>query len=171
MGNYYQDNLNSHGLYQVYQTDIPRIMQYLQAEINYVKKNLTGKERILEIEAGYGRIMRELSPAATAITGIDISEKTVEFGKKYLKNCGNCTLLTMDANNLTFSDEFDVIICLQNGLSAVKGKPDRLIRSCQAALRPGGTAYFSTYSDKIWETRLEWFREQARKGLLFVVTP
>ena len=54
MSNYYQDNLNANGLYQVYQTELPRIRQYLQAEIDYVKKALTGNEHILEIGAGYG---------------------------------------------------------------------------------------------------------------------
>ena len=70
MSNYYQDNLNANGLYQVYQTELPRIRQYLQAEIDYVKKTLTGNEHILEIGAGYGRIMKELSPAAAAVTGL-----------------------------------------------------------------------------------------------------
>ncbi|MDB2010487.1 class I SAM-dependent methyltransferase [[Clostridium] symbiosum] len=166
MSNYYQDNLNANGLYQVYQTELPRIRQYLQAEIDYVKKALTGNEHILEIGAGYGRIMKELSPAAAAVTGIDISDNSVQLGKEYLKGCTNCRLLTMDAHSLTFDGEFDVVICLQNGLSAVKGNPGELIRGCLNALKPGGTAYFSTYSDKIWETRLDWFREQARKGLL-----
>ena len=156
MSNYYQDNLNANVLYQVYQTELPRIRQYLQAEIDYVKKALTGNEHILEIGAGYGRIMKELSPAAAAVTGIDISDNSVQLGKEYLNNF----------NKSTFDGEFDVVICLQNGLSAVKGNPGELIRGCLNALKPGGTAYFSTYSDKIWETRLDWFREQARKGLL-----
>lgn len=64
MGNYYQEKLNANGLYQVYQTDIPRIKQYLKAEIDYVKERLTGIEHVLEIGAGYGRIMRELPPSA-----------------------------------------------------------------------------------------------------------
>ena len=34
----------------------------------------------------------------------------------------------MDAHSLTFDGEFDVVICLQNGLSAVKGNPGELIR-------------------------------------------
>lgn len=166
MSNYYQDSLNASGLYQVYQTEIPRITEYLKAEIDYVKRELTGKERILEIGAGYGRIMRELAPEAASVTGIDISVDSLRLGKEYLKDLENCSLLTMDAHNLTFHEEFDMVLCLQNGLSAVKGNPGGLIDGCLAALKSGGAAYFSTYSEKIWETRLNWFREQARKGLL-----
>lgn len=166
MVNYYQENLNANGLYQVYQTGIPRIEQYLRAETNYVKKRLTGTEHILEIGAGYGRIMRELAPAAAFVTGIEISEDSVLFGNFYLQDCNNCRLLPMDAYKLDFHEEFDIVVCLQNGLSAVKGNPAELISRCLSSLKPGGTAYFSTYSEKIWDTRLEWFREQARKGLL-----
>lgn len=166
MGNYYQEKLNANGLYQVYQTDIPRIKQYLEAEIDYVKERLTGIEHVLEIGAGYGRIMRELAPAAAFVTGVEISEDSVMFGKSYLQDCGNCRLLPMDAHKLDFHEEFDVVVCLQNGLSSVKGNPAELINRCLSALKPGGAAYFSTYSEKIWDTRLEWFREQARKGLL-----
>ncbi len=166
MGNYYQESLNANGLYQVYQTGIPRIVQYLRAETDYVKERLNGTEHILEIGAGYGRIMKELAPAAAFVTGVEISEDSAAFGKMYLNGCGNCNLLVMDAHKLNFHEEFDAVVCLQNGLSAVKGEPAELISRCLSALKPGGTAYFSTYSEKIWDTRLEWFREQAQKGLL-----
>ena len=33
-------------------------------------------------------------------------------------------------------------------------------------LAPGGTAYFSTYSANFWDHRIDWFQEQADKGLL-----
>jgi hypothetical protein len=32
--------------------------------------------------------------------------------------------------------------------------------------KDGGVILFSSYSPKIWEARLEWFREQSRFGLL-----
>ena len=102
IGNYYQKNLNADGLYQVYQTGIPRIEQYLRAETDYVKERLDGTEHILEIGTGYGRIMRELAPAAAYVTGIEISEDSVLLGKFYLQDCNNCRLLTMDAHKLDF---------------------------------------------------------------------
>ena len=60
MGNYYAESLNSQKLFQVYDTALPRIRQYLAAEIDYVRQRLTGRERVLELGAGYGRIVREL---------------------------------------------------------------------------------------------------------------
>ncbi|MEA4961427.1 class I SAM-dependent methyltransferase [Lutispora sp.] len=166
MSNYYVHNLNSTKLFQVYQTKYPRVERYFDEEINFVRRNLHGGENVLEVGAGYGRIMKELAQFAACIVGIDISAESVEFGKDYIKECRNCSIQVMDAHNLEFGEEFDVVMCLQNGLSAMKGQPMHLIRQCMKVLVPGGKAYFSTYSDKFWEHRLAWFYEQADKGLL-----
>ena len=166
MSNYYEQSLNSTKLFQVYQTKYPRIKRYFDEEIDFVRRNLNGNEKVLEVGAGYGRIIKELAPFAASIVGIDISESSVELGKDYMKGCPNCSIQVMDAHNLEFGEEFDVVLCLQNGLSALKGQPMHLIGQCLKVLIPGGRAYFSTYSAKFWKHRLAWFHEQADKGLL-----
>jgi len=164
--NYYAKNLNSQKLWQVYQTRIERVKRYLDAEIDYVRRGLHGSEKVLELGAGYGRIMKALAPYAASIIGVDISRDSVEFGQEYLKDAPNCRLEVMDAHTLAFGPEFDVVLCLQNGLSAVKGDTGNLVKQCLKVLSPGGTVYFSTYSPGFWEHRLAWFHEQAEKGLL-----
>jgi len=164
--NYYAQNLNSQKLYQIYDTKIPRIKQYLDMEIDFVRKRLHGTDKVLELGTGYGRILKELSPHAEYLLGIDISEESVEFGREYLREFPNIRLETMDAHNLDFEEMFDVVFCLQNGLSALKGEALNLVSRCVKALKNGGSAYFSTYSDKFWSYRLAWFEEQVDKGLL-----
>ncbi len=166
MSNYYAEKLNATKLFQVYQTQYPRVERYFEEEINFVRNNLNGSERLLEVGTGYGRIIRELAPHVTTAVGIDISSASVELGKEYLKDYPNCSIQTMDAHNLEFNEEFDVVLCLQNGLSAMKGHPMDLINECMKVLKTGGKAYFSTYSAKFWDHRLLWFHEQADKGLL-----
>lgn len=166
MSNYYAENLNSAKLFQVYQTRYPRIEQYFREEIDFVRKDLHGNENVLEVGAGYGRIIKELAPSVKRIVGIDISEGSVELGNDYIKDCKNASMQVMDAYNMEFDEEFDVVLCLQNGLSAIKGKQSDLINQCMKVLKPGGIAYFSTYSSRFWDNRLEWFREQSEKGLL-----
>lgn len=163
---YYSEKLNADRLFQVYQSDIPQVRAYLRAETDFVRSRLRGDERVLELGAGYGRIMKELAPYAASITGIDLSERTVELGREYLRECPNCSLLVMNAHSPVFSGTFDGVLCLQNGLSAMKGDPENLVRQAVRLLSPGGRAYFSTYSPKFWDYRLAWFQEQARKGLL-----
>lgn len=165
MSNYYAENLNSQNLFRVYDTEIPRVRQFLQSEIDFVKNRLTGKESVLEVAAGYGRIMRHLAPHCGSIMGIDISEKSVELGKEYLSEFPNADMVAMNAHNLTFDCTFDVILCLQNGLSAMRAD-SAVIKNILALLSPGGTAYFSSYSENFWEWRLKWFEEQAEKNLL-----
>lgn len=165
MSNYYAENLNSLNLFQVYATDIPRVSQYLEKEIGFVRKALSGSERILELAAGYGRIVKELAPYCASIVGMDISWENVELGIDYLKDCPNASMVAMDVHEINFTQTFDVILCLQNGLSAMRADL-AVIDKILSLLAPGGKAYFSSYSGKFWEWRVKWFEEQAAKGLL-----
>lgn len=165
MGNYYSEKLNSQKLFHVYETQIPRIKEYLQAEIDFVKENLSKTQSVLELGAGYGRIVRELAPHCGSIVGIDISEESVELGREYLKDYPNATMAVMDVHKMEFPKPFDNILCLQNGLSAMHAD-STVIHKVLETLAPGGTAYFSSYSAKFWDFRLKWFEEQVAKGLL-----
>jgi 2-polyprenyl-6-hydroxyphenyl methylase/3-demethylubiquinone-9 3-methyltransferase len=164
--NYYYQKLNSQKLYQVYATDIPRIRQYLNEEIGFVRNQLHGKEKVLEVGSGYGRIIKVLAPCVESVVGIDISKETIDLGKEYLNGLRNVTLSVMDVHKIEFEGIFDVVLCLQNGLSAMKGEPNGLIMKCMKALNQGGKGFFSTYCEKFWNHRLAWFEEQANKGLL-----
>lgn len=140
--NYYSGKLNAVRLLEVYQTGIERVRQYLQAEIDFVTAKLSGRERVLELGAGYGRIMREVSPFAARVLGLDISEDSVLFGKEYLRDNPNCKLEIADAHLIEYRSEFDVVLCLQNGLSAIKGDPINLVTRGIRAL-VAGAAHFS----------------------------
>lgn len=165
MKNYYDEKLNAENMFRVYETALPRVRQYLQAEIDFVKERLSKTQRVLELGAGYGRIVRELAPCCGEILGIDSSKDSVELGKAYLKDCPNAALEVMDVHQMAFSQLFDVILCLQNGLSAMRADA-AMVQAVLDALTPGGTAYFSSYSARFWDCRLAWFEEQAEKGLL-----
>ncbi|CVK19132.1 class I SAM-dependent methyltransferase [Sporomusa sphaeroides] len=164
--NYYAQSLNAQKLYQVYETEYSRVRQYLAAEINFVRNYLQGTERVLELGAGYGRIVKELAPSCQSIVGIDISKDNVDFGKEYLNDTPNAHLMVMDAHNLQFQELFDVVLCLQNALSAMKVVPVEFIKKVMDLLPNGGRAFFSSYSAKFWDHRLTWFQEQSEKGLL-----
>ena len=166
MQNYYAASLHAQKLYQVYQTRHPRVRQYLAAEIAFVNSHMQGTERVLELGAGYGRIMKEVAPHCKEIIGIDISVDNVAFGQAYLKNTANAKLVIMDAHQIRFDEPFDVVLCLQNALSAMKTEPLVYIETIMALLAPCGRAFIGSYSAKFWAHRLAWFHEQAEKGLL-----
>lgn len=166
IGNYYSENLNSTKLFDVYQTKIMRVKQYLEAEIEFVRSQLSPNDKILEMGAGYGRIMKELATSAQCVLGIDISQDSISFGKQYLKECSNCQLKVADVYKFESDTEYNVVLCLQNGLSAFKGEDRKLVDIALKALKKNGKAFFSSYSPSFWEHRLAWFQEQAEKGLL-----
>ena len=121
---------------------------------------------MLELGAGYGRIMNRLAPFAHSVVGIDISADSVARGREYLKNLPNCTLLEGDVHGMEYDGGFNMVLCLQNGLSAIQGDPADTVERSLRAIVPGGEAFFSTYAPGFWEWRLAWFREQAEKGLI-----
>ncbi|MFV0517931.1 MAG: class I SAM-dependent methyltransferase [Aminipila sp.] len=165
MKDYYKENLNAQKMYHVYDTQIPRIKQYLKEEIDYVRKNISKSHKVLELGAGYGRIVKELAPYCKSIVGIDTARESVDFGKTYLKGYHNASMVLMDVKDMEFSNLFDCVLCLQNGLSAMHIDMEDIYKILNF-VDQGGTAYFSSYSEKFWEFRLKWFEEQSKKGLL-----
>jgi len=167
--NYYAKNLNARRLYDVYQTKCPEVKAYFDAEISFVKNRLNGTEQVLEMGAGYGRIMKELASNCKSIIGVDISGDNVAFGQDYLYDMPNAELIVMDVHKIepgTFESSFDAVLCLQNALSSMKVEPFSFVDKVMALLAPGGSAWISSYSEKFWPHRLAWFQEQAEKGLL-----
>ena len=165
--NYYARSLNAERLRQVYDTAIERVARYLECEISFVCGGLKKSDEVLELAAGYGRVVKKVAPFVRSVTGLDISEENVRFGAEYLKDTKNAELLVMDVHEMDYDRRFDVALCLQNGLSAVRAEaPELLTAKVLKALKMGGKAYFSTYHPRFWEHRLAWFKEQAEKGLL-----
>ncbi len=164
--NYYARQLHSDRLRRIYDTGLPRVAQYLRAEMDFVRAALRPTDRVLELGAGYGRVLKELAPFAAELVGLDLAEDSVALGRGYVREHENVRMAAGDAYRLDFEDEFDVVLVLQNGLSAMKGRPELLVRETLDALKTGGRGYFSTYSPKFWPHRLAWFEEQAAKGLL-----
>ncbi len=60
--NYYAQNLNAQKLWQVYDTRIPSVSRYLEQETAFVREQMKKTDAVLELAAGYGRIMKELAP-------------------------------------------------------------------------------------------------------------
>lgn len=164
---YYSEKLSANKLMRCYKIASPRIQQYLTAEITFVKKYLTEKSIALELGCGYGRVMKEISPFVREIHGIDTSRESVELAKEYLKENDNHFLYEMDAKNIAFDEKkFDIVIGIQNSISAFKIDPELLIKQCLRITKKEGIILLSSYAEGIWDERLEWFITQSKEGLL-----
>jgi len=167
MPSYYSKKLSAERLQRVYDIASPRVRQYFRSEIDYVLGKINPGDIVLDLGCGYGRIIPDLAKIARSVSGIDNSLESLHYGRQMLKDISNCHLLCMNAVQLGFHDDtFDLTICIQNGISAFHVNPKDLIRETTRITKPNGTILFSTYSEKFWSDRLEWFEMQSREGLL-----
>ncbi|MFH0989173.1 MAG: class I SAM-dependent methyltransferase [bacterium] len=167
MNDYYIERLSAERLQCCYDIAPQRVKQYLEAELNFVLDRIRAVDLVLELGCGYGRIIPSLAKKARWVVGIDTSISSLLHGQESLPGTSNCFLIQMDAAQLSFRDGiFDVVICIQNGVSAFHADQEHLLRESIRVARHGGTILFSSYSDKFWEYRLEWFRRQSEVGLV-----
>lgn len=166
-GTYYRDKLSANKLVECYEIAPQRIKQYLEAEIQFVISSVHFADLVLELGCGYGRVMKKVSIYASQVIGNDISKESLRLAEWYLKQCANCSVSLMDASQMAFdSDTFDVVFCIQNGISAFGVSQRRLIAESARVTKEDGVILFSSYSPNIWQSRLEWFRKQSQQGLI-----
>lgn len=165
-GNYYQA-LAGARLKQCYDVAPPRVQQALDAEVSYVSEYASPGSIVLELGCGYGRVLKTLATRARVVVGVDTSMRSLQMARDYLGGLRNWRVAAMDAANLALGDgSIDVAVCIQNGLSAFKVDPRRVVEETLRVVRPGGTALFSSYAARFWDSRLEWFRIQADHHLI-----
>jgi ubiquinone/menaquinone biosynthesis C-methylase UbiE len=164
---YYTTRLSANRLKECYDIAPSRVIEYLNAELEYVLTHIDQNDDVLELGCGYGRFLDNLLHRTRKIVGIDISVDSLELAKRSVHTMAKCHFFQMDAQYLGFRDNsFDKTICIQNGISAFKIDPKELVMETIRVTRDGGTCLFSSYSDRFWEYRLEWFKMQSEKGLI-----
>ena len=164
---YYDDMLAAERLVKCYEIAPPRVKQYLRAEVDHVVEKIRPNDIVLELGCGFGRVMKPLCPGAKWVIGIDKSIRTLSLAKRFLANQSNCDLVAADAIRLPFKElTFDIVICIQNGISAFHVDPVELFAESIRVTKRGGLVLFSSYSEKFWEFRLEWFKAQSKAGLI-----
>lgn len=167
MSRYYTDTLAARNLERCYEIAPKRILQYLDAEIDFVTNYLDPSDRVVELGCGYGRVLSRLQKGTSDVVGLDTSLGSLFYGRTLLPESTPIQLAQMDAETMGIQDEsFDVIVCIQNGISAFKIDPVVLVEESLRITNRGGKCLFSTYSDEIWEERLDWFKLQAEEKLL-----
>jgi SAM-dependent methyltransferase len=164
---YYAKKLSAQRLRDVYAIAPPRVQRYLQAETDFVLEHVRLTDAVLELGCGYGRALEPLIGRARMVAGIDNALASLELGLEETAGPPRCYLAAMDAGRLGIADDaFDVVFCIQNGISALKTDRSTLVSEALRVTRPGGTVLFSSYAEAFWPDRLEWFRLQAERGLL-----
>jgi len=167
MKNYYSQQLSAERLRLCYEIAPPRVKCYLEAEIEFVLDKITPSDLVLELGCGYGRVLQKLITKANVVVGIDTSRDSLRLARETTGGAPHCYLSQMNAVALGFRDRvFDMVFCIQNGISAFKVDQRKLMSEAMRVTCSGGRFLFSSYSERFWKDRLEWFRIQSDYGLI-----
>jgi len=167
MKGYYKKKLAADRLLACYEIAPPRVKAYLEAEIAFVLQRASSSFLAAELGCGYGRVLKRIAGNVKLAFGIDTSPESLRFAKEFVGPNQHVRLLLMDAVRMGFADHtFDLIFCIQNGISAFGVDPHQLFSEALRVTRSGGILLFSTYSPRFWNDRLEWFDLQADHNLL-----
>ena len=167
LSEYYSHTLSAARLKHAYDIAPPRVKQYLDSELSHVLGRIRSVDLVLELGCGYGRVLPKVAANARWVVGIDISAASLQFAGNFLRGISNASLSQMNAADLGFRDHaFDLVICIQNGISAFHVDPRVLISESLRVTRREGLILLSSYSNKFWKERLKWFELQAQAGLL-----
>jgi ubiquinone/menaquinone biosynthesis C-methylase UbiE len=167
MKDYYRNKLAAERLLECYRIASPRVRQYMDAEIAHAVSKIKPGDTVLDLGCGFGRVMPDLAQKAALVVGIDNSFSSLNLARDTIRTFPRCVLVQANALRLSCKEKSaDTVVCIQNGISAFHVDQQELIRECLRVTRPGGIVLFSTYSEKFWDHRLEWFHRQADAGLL-----
>ena len=101
--------------------------------------------RILDVGCGGGILSASLAKAGAQVTGLDLSEASIQVARQYAREQG----LKIDYLYTTVQEvveheagTFDVVTCME--MLEHVAEPHKIVAACAQALKPGGQAFFST---------------------------
>lgn len=111
----------------------------------FIMENLPANPKILDVGCGGGILSEALAKAGARVTGLDLSEASIEVAKKHAQSQN----LQIDYRYESVQDiadkeagTFDAITCMEM-LEHVP-EPGKVIAACAKALKPSGQVFFST---------------------------
>jgi len=101
--------------------------------------------RILDVGCGGGILSEALAKTGAVVTGIDLSEPSIEAANQHAQHHGlEIDYRVTSAEDIAQSQpgSFDVVTCMEM-LEHVP-EPEKIIAACSQVLKPGGLAFFSS---------------------------
>jgi len=134
----------------------PKIKDWFQKEIAYLKKNIKPNSKILDIGCGFGRHIEIIADFSKEVVGIDENKDMIKKAKQKLSNFKNVKLFVMNAKKLDFKDDyFDYVICMTNTFGDFPDIKLDVLKEMKRVCKKDGKIIISVYNDKSLEIRKE----------------
>ncbi len=167
MDSYYRERLSAERLERCYEIAPKPVRTYLEGEVEEARRMIPPGARVLELGCGTGRVLSGLADTKAELVGIDVSMGSLRFARARAGVRPETKLAAMSAAHLAIADDrFDLVLGLQNALSAFNVPPSAVLAESARVTRPGGRLMFASYAPEFWDERLSWFRLQAEHGLI-----
>ncbi|QUH23271.1 methyltransferase domain-containing protein [Methanobacterium alkalithermotolerans] len=118
-------------------------VDFIEMEINQNKET-----KILDIGCGTGRHAIELAKRGYNVTGVDLSENMLNRARKNASEAGvEIDFISADARNLSFQDEFDLVIMICEGAFPLMETDEmnfQILENAARALKTPGKLIFTT---------------------------
>jgi len=119
-------------------------VEHTTGEVDFVIEalQLQGHERILDLACGFGRHSLELARRGYSVVGVDVTPDYIKYGQARAgKEALGVEFVCSDALDVTFRDEFDVILSMADGAIGYFEREEdnlKLFDIIAAALKMGG---------------------------------
>jgi 2-polyprenyl-6-hydroxyphenyl methylase / 3-demethylubiquinone-9 3-methyltransferase len=109
-----------------------------------IKKQKDAGVQILDVACGAGFLSNAFATSGFDVTGIDLSQNSLEVAKRYDRT-KTVRYLYANAYELPFADQSFDVVCAMDILEHVE-KPQRLIQEASRVLRKDGLFFFHTFN-------------------------
>lgn len=117
-------------------------------DIEFYKKLCAGRENILELMCGTGRVSLPLMKEGYPLTCVDYSDEMLNVFRSKVNESEKVKIFCQDVCELELNEQFDLIIIPSNSLSEIidREKRKQALRNIYRHLKPNGLFFCSLYN-------------------------